>query len=586
MYLNARRAVTLTLASLLGSVPVAMAQTAAPAPTHKHYEESDQAKQPGPDGQIAPRLQNLGAHTFPVSTDRADAQAFMSQGVNLAYGFNHAEAARSFREAARLDPGLAMAYWGQALVLGPNINAPMDPEAEPLAYELVQKAKSLAATAPPKEQALIDALAKRYTGRADDRAAADKAYAEAMRAVHERFPDDPDIAMLYVESMMDLRPWGYWMPDGEPHEGTSEIVALTEDVIRRHSMHPLALHLYIHLTEPTSTPERAEQAADTLLTLMPAAGHMVHMPSHIYQRIGRYADSMKSNMLAVDADEDYITQCRAQGLYPMGYYPHNIHFLWFAATADGQSRLAIDAARKVASKVEDEMLTELPMLAAFRVVPYYALTRFGRWDEMLKEPEPMAPSAFLKGTWHYARGLAFTARGELPAAERELAALRALMADESLDAPLFSPNTGRMVLGVGPSVLAGEIAAARGDYDAAIAHLATAVRLEDALVYTEPNEWHYPPRLALGAVLLAAGRPAEAESVYWEDLRRYQDNGWALYGLAQALRAQEKEEQAAVVEARFKEAWARADVELSASRIGGALPPPAPPATAASRRNR
>ncbi|HEX6210330.1 MAG TPA: hypothetical protein VF136_06115, partial [Methylomirabilota bacterium] len=526
MTLRAPRIAAVVLAMYTGA-PVALAQTAAQdsGPAHKHYEESDQARQPGPDGQLAPRLQNLGPHVFPVSTTNAMAQKFINQGLNLTFGFNHAEAARAFREAARLDPGLAIAYWGQALVLGPNINAPMDPEAEAPARELAQKAKSLAGSASPREQALIDALLPRYTGRPEDRRAADQAYADAMRAVHARFPDDPDVAMLYVESVMDLRPWGYWMPDGAPNEGTEEIVALTEAVLRRHPAHPLALHLYIHLMEPTDTPERAEVAADTLLRLMPGAGHMVHMPAHIYQRIGRYADSMKSNQLAIEADEDYITQCRAQGLYPMGYYPHNIHFLWFAATADGQGQVAIDAARKVASKIDDAAMEEMPMLAAFRVVPYYALTRFGRWDEMLKEPEPPATNAFLKGVWHYARGLALTARGQLPAAERELDALRQLLVHPSLDAPLFSPNTARMVLAVGPEVLAGEIAAARGDYDRAIEHLATAVRLEDGLVYTEPTEWHYPPRLALGAVLLAAGRAAEAETVYWDDLRRNRDNG-------------------------------------------------------------
>lgn len=544
--------------------------TPAVSGSHKHYDEPKEAVQPGPAGEVAPRLQNLGSHTFRVSTAHAGAQRFINQGLNLAYAFNHAEARRAFREAARLSPTLAMAYWGQALVLGPNINALMEPNDEPHALELIRKAQSLKARATPRERALIDALATRYTGTPDQRTTNDRAYAQAMRQVHERFPADPDIAMLYVESMMDLRPWGYWMPDGRPHEGTAEIVALTERIMRAHPRHPGALHMYIHLIEPTSTPERAEKAADTLLTLMPAAGHMVHMPSHIYQRVGRYADAMKSNHLAVQADEDYITQCRAQGLYPMGYYPHNVHFLWFAASADGQSAVALEAARKVASKVADAQLTELPMLAGFRVVPYWALVRFGRWQEMLQEPQPTAASAFLRGAWHYARGQALVATGDVDGAARELASLQALLGDKSLDQPLFSPNTGRAILSVGPAVLRGEIAAARGEYPAAIASLEEAVRLEDALVYTEPSEWQAPPRLALGAVLLDAGRPAEAETVYWEDLRRNRDNGWALFGLAQALRAQGKAEQAAIVEARFKKAWTRADLTLRASRFGPA----------------
>jgi tetratricopeptide (TPR) repeat protein len=552
-----------------GPLLFAQAPPATPsAPKHQHYVHARLSGQPAPGGQLAPRLQNLGSHVFPVSTRNADAQRFMNQGVNLAYAFNHAEAGRSFREAARLDPNLAMAYWGQALVLGPNINAPMNPDDEPAAHALVTTAASLKAHASDRERALIDALATRYSGRHGERAANDRAYAEAMRRVHERFPDDLDIAMLYVEATMDLRPWRYWMGDGQPHAGTAEIVALTEDVIRRNPRHPLALHLYIHLIEPTSTPERAEKAADALLTLMPAAGHIVHMPSHIYQRVGRYADSMRSNQLAVAADEDYIAQCRAQGLYPMGYYPHNIHFLWFAATADGQSRVAIEAARKVATTIDDNELGSLFMLAAFRVVPYWALTRFGRWDEMLREPEP-PPHPFLRGAWHYARGLALVATRQLAAAEGELMVLRTILKDDALDQPMLSPSTGKQILAIAPEVLAGEIAAARGEYDTAILHLERGVRLHDGLVYTEPDEWHFPPRLALGAVLLRAGRPAEAATVYWEDLKRHRNNGWALFGVLQALRAQDRYEDARAVEARFKRAWNRADVTLAASRFAG-----------------
>ena len=562
---------SIALAFLLCSsvMPAAgRAQDAASSGSHKHYAEAPEAAKAGPDGQLAPRLQNLGSHTFRVSTTHAGAQRFVDQGLNLAYAFNHAEARRAFREAARLDDGLAMAYWGQALVLGPNINALMEPNEEPHALELVRKAQSLKARATPRERALIDALALRYSGSAEQRTANDRAYAAAMRSVHERFPADPDIAMLYVESMMDLRPWGYWMPDGRPHEGTAEIVALTERVMEAHPKHPGALHMYIHLVEATPTPERAERAADSLLTLMPAAGHMVHMPSHIYQRVGRYADAMKSNQLAAAADEDYITQCRAQGLYPMAYYPHNVHFLWFAAAADGQSAAALDAAHKVASKVTDEQLAELPLLAGFRVVPYWALVRFGRWQEILQQPDPGPTNAFLRGAWHYARGQALVATGDIEGAGRELSALEVLLRDASLEQPLFSPNTARSILSIGPAVLGGEMAAARGDYKTAVARLEEAVRLEDGLVYTEPSEWHSPSRLALGAVLLEAGRPREAETVYWEDLRRNRDNGWALFGLVQALRAQGKEADAAIVEARFKKAWSRADVTLTASRFG------------------
>lgn len=569
MHVSTGRSVALAIVLSFAAALQSAAQNAPQAQTgsHKHYEHSELASQPGPGGVLAPRLQNLGSHTFPVSTNNRNAQLYMNQGLNLAYAFNHAEARRAFKEAARLDPNLAMAYWGQALVLGPNINAMMESNEEPNALEDVRKALALKANASPREQALIDALAKRYTGDPAHRQVNDKAYADAMREVHTRFPDDLDIAMLYVESVMDLRPWGYWMRDGQPHDGTAEIVAITEDVMKRNPKHPGALHMYIHLME-AHHPDRAEAAADALLPLMPAAGHMVHMPSHIYQRVGRYNDAIRSNELAVLADEDYITQCRAQGLYPMGYYPHNIHFLWFAATFAGQSAKAIDAARKVAAKIDDEALKTVPITAGFRVVPYLALTRFGKWDDMLKEPEPPAGSAYLRGMWHYARGISFVARNQLANAEQELARLRVVLKDKSLDAPLFSPNIARNILAIGPEVLAGEIAAARRQYDVAIAHLEKAVRLEDALVYTEPSEWHYPPRHVLGAILLEAGRAAEAETVYWEDLRRNRDNGWALFGLMQALRAQKKLDDAALIEARFKKAWARADVTLTASRFG------------------
>jgi tetratricopeptide (TPR) repeat protein len=555
---------------LAPAVLVAPAEAQTPqAGGHVHYAEPP-AQQATASGAIAPRLQNLGTHTFPVSTRSRQAQLFINQGLNLAYAFNHAEARRAFREAARLDPNLAMAYWGQALVLGPNINALMEPNEEPNAYELVQKALSLKSRASPREQAYIDALAQRYSGAAADRKPRDQAYADAMRAVHRRFPQDLDAAMLYVESVMDLRPWGYWQRDGTPHQGTAEIVALTEQVMAKNPRHPAALHMYIHLMEATATPAKAEKAADTLLTLMPAAGHMVHMPGHIYQRVGRYADAMKSNELAIAADEDYIAQCQAQGLYPMGYYPHNIHFLWFAATFDGQSRVAIESGRKLAAKIDDETLKAVPMLAGFRIVPYYALTRFGRWEDMLKEPEPPAFNAVLRATWHYTRGLALVATGRVDEAAAQLDRLRALLPDEAMKQPLFSPNLAGSVLAPAPEVLAGEIDAARGSYDSAIAHLERAVRLEDSLVYTEPSEFHYPPRHALGAILLEAGRPAEAETVYWEDLRRNQDNGWALFGLMQALRAQKKTADAALIEARFAKAWARSDVRLTASRFGRA----------------
>ena len=380
---------------------------------HVHYSKSAEGfALPGPDGELAPRLQNLGKHKFSVTAKSEQVQIFINQGLNLAYGFNHAEAGRAFREAARLDPDCAMAYWGQALVLGPNINAPMSPEDEPKAYELVQKAVSLKSRASERERAYIDALAKRYSGsEKPDRKALDRAFAAAMAEVHKKFPDDLDAATLYAEALMDLRPWDYWARDGQPYPGTQEAVSAIESVMQRNKNHPGALHYYIHLMENTKSPERAEEAADRLLSLMPGAGHMVHMPSHIFMRVGRYNDASLSNQHAILADEEYITQCRAQGLYPLGYYPHNIHFLWFASTMEGRSGRAIEAARKTASKISPEDVRKLPFLQAFVVVPYYALTRFGKWEEILKEPRPKHDSPFVSGMWHYARGTALAATG-------------------------------------------------------------------------------------------------------------------------------------------------------------------------------
>jgi tetratricopeptide (TPR) repeat protein len=542
------------------------AATVSAQTTHKHYEQSEEAKKPSPTGELAPRLQKLGTHTFKVTTKSKQAQLFVNQGLNLAYGFNHAEAGRAFREASRLDPNCAMAYWGQAYVLGPNINAPMTPDDEPKALAAAQKAVSLKGKASAREQAYIDAVAKRYTGDTKDRTKNDRAFADAMRDVVKRFPDDLDAATIYAESLMDTRPWNYWLRDGRPYEETPQIVGNLEKVLARSPNHPGANHLYIHAME-ANTPEKAEAAADRLLKLMPGAGHMVHMPSHIYQRVGRYADSAASNEAAVVADEDYISQCRAQGLYPMAYYPHNIHFLWFAASADGRGQLAVDSARKTASKVTDQMLEQLPLLGNFRIVPYYALTRFGRWDEMLKEPEPADKFLFVKGVWHYGRGLAFLGKDQVEDAEKELAEVKRIAADPSLNYPMFSPNTAASIFSIAPEVLGGEVAARRKSYDEAVAHLDRAVRLESSLVYTEPSEWHYPPRLSLGAVLLAAGRAKEAETVYWDDLRYHPENGWALFGLAQALRAQGRNDEAAAAQARFDKAWTRADVKLAASRF-------------------
>ena len=561
-------AVAIALAWASGPVNPVLAQTQAP-PQHKHYEAPpDRGVPVDPSKPVAPRLQNLGVHKFPVTTSAPRAQLFISQGMNLAWAFNHAEAARSFSEAARLDPNNAMAYWGHALVLGPNINAMMEAADEPKALEFVKKAQALSAKATPRERAYITAVAARYTGNPADRAKANRAFSDAMRTVVNAFPADLDARAILAESLMNLRPWNYWTPDGMPYAETKEVISSLEYVLKRNPNHPGALHLWIHLWEPTDTPERAEAEADRLLTLMPGAGHIVHMPAHIFQRVGRYADVIKANELAAKADEDYITQCRAQGIYPLVYYPHNLHFIWMGASASGRGALAVTSAKKLAGSVPAEALKTVPILQGFLVVPYWAMVRFGQWDAILADKGPSFATPFTNGVFSYARAMALIAKDRLPEAEQELTRLRAFAADASLKAQTtFSANQGTAILRIAPEVVAGELAAKRKDWDRAMLYLERAVRFEDSLIYQEPADWHAPVRQTLGAVLLEAGRADEAEAVFWEDLKKNPENGWALFGLAQAQEAQGKKEAAAVTRARFDKAFKDADITLTSARI-------------------
>ena len=525
------------------------AQTA--TPSHKHYDDSQPTPAPAPGAPLAPRLQNLGVHKFPVSTRIERAQSFMNQGLNLTYGFNHAEAGRAYAEAARLDPSLAMAYWGQALVLGPNINAAMDPAAEPKAFELIQKAIALKGKATPRERAYIDALAARYTGKAEDRAKADRAFADAMKKLVDAYPDDLDARTIYAESLMDLRPWGYWTRDGQPYDETRQITSALEHVIAKHKNHPGALHYWIHLWEATD-PKKAEAEADRLVPLMPGAGHMVHMPAHIFQRVGRHADVVRVNLLAAKADEEYIAACKAQGLYPLAYYPHNLHFIWMGASAGGNKTLALESARKLAAAVPAEGLAAAPILQGFLVVPYWAMVRFSEWDQILAEKAPAHSTPFTQSAWRYARALALLAKDRVDEAQREYEMMKTLLEDPVLKGQTtFSSNNGYTILRIAVDVVAGEIAARRKDYDTAVVHLDRAVRFDDALVYTEPHDWHVPARQTLATVLMAAGRADEAETVLWEDLKRNPDHVWNLSLMAKALRLQNKNAEAALIDARL-----------------------------------
>lgn len=523
------------------------------------------------DEQIAPLLDGMGEHHHAVTTAVPRAQKFFDQGLVLSYGFNHAEAERSFRQAALLDPKCAMAYWGMALVLGPNINAPMNPEDVPKAYEAVRKAQQLAANANPREQAYIAALAQRYSQNPpDDRSTLDLAYANAMRSVAQRFPDDLDAATLFAEALMDLHPWDYWTKDGDPQPWTPEILSTLESVIERNPNHPGANHFYIHALEASPNPERALASADRLRDLVPGAGHLVHMPGHIYIRTGKYHEGSEANERAIKADAAYITQCRSQGIYPLAYHPHNYHFLWATATFEGRSKRALEAARQLTQKIHYDMMREpgYGTLQHYYSIPYYALVKFGKWDEILHEPAPPQDLLYPNGVWHFARGMAFTRTHQLQKASRELEKLQTIANDTTLKhITIWEINTTYDLMQIAREVLTGELAAKKHDYQSAIAHLKTAVRLEDNLTYDEPPPWHSPVRENLGAVLLEAGRPAEAEEVYREDLKKYPENGWSLYGLYESLETQGKTDASTSVKARFEKAWERADVTLTSSRF-------------------
>jgi tetratricopeptide (TPR) repeat protein len=519
----------------------------------------------------APLLEGMGDLHWPITTDSDLAQRYFDQALTLAYGFNHLEAERSFREAARLDDECAMCFWGAALVLGPNINDPVpSPEREVKAYQTLNDAVARLQHANDKERALIEALETRYAATPpSDRSSLDQAYAEAMRSVAKRFPDDLQIQALFAEAMMDTMPWAYWTEDAKPKPLTEEVFATLDYVLERDPDHPGANHFYIHAVEQEQ-PERGVEAADNLRRVVPGAGHLVHMPSHIYIRVGRYHDGSLANELAVEADNDYVTQCRAQGIYPVAYVPHNHHFLWATTTMEGRSADALAAARHTAEHVDRSLIREpqMGMLQHFSAIPYYALVRFGKWEEILREPAPDADLLYPTAVWHYARGIAYARGGKLKEATQELQRVRVIAADSRLEQiRIWGLNPTSSLAEIAAAVLKAEIAAARKNTKTAVAQLRKAIAIEDGLIYGEPPDWFYPVRHNLGALLLDAGRPRAAEKVYREDLARFPDNGWSLFGLAQSLRATGKNQEADEVQRRFDIAWQHADIEITASRF-------------------
>ena len=511
-----------------------------------------------PDGTTAPLFHGIGPLHVPISTTSEQAQKYFDQGFTLMYGFNHHEAIRSFKEAARLDPTCGICWWGVALSYGPNINQPMPPEAIPEAWKAVQMAQSLKANESPKEQAYIDSVATRYSESGADRAKLDRAYADSMAKLVAAYPDDLDAATLYAESLMDLMPWDYYEKDGAAKPETKIAIAQLERVKAANPEHPGALHFYIHAVEATATPERAEAAADELGDLVPVAGHLVHMPAHIFLRVGRYHDAVTANELAAAADEDYIAQCNAQGFYPAVYYPHNLHFLWYAAMMEGQKQLSLDTARKMAQHVPLDFARTTPEVQQYVPVPIYTLVRFGLWDDMLAEPAPADGLPFATAMWHYGRGVAFARKGDIANANVEL---KALQSAANLGATVQIQGKPEIINGmvsVATDLVTGAIANAHGDHAGEVAALERAVATQDALQYTEPPYWFYPVRQSLGAAYLRAKRPIDAQRVFEQDLAYFKNNGWSLWGLSEAVAAQGKD--ASNTREALQVAWQYADI--------------------------
>lgn len=532
-------------------------------PDHSHVEQQATPEAP-------PLYDNLGRHHYAITTTVPRAQAYFDQGLRLYYAFNHEEGIRSFREAQRLDPQCAMCWWGEAIAWGPNINLPMDSTAGVAAYAATGRAMELRAYASDSERAMIEALATRYVASPPaERKHLDQAYADAMARVVARFPQDEEAPVLYAEALMDLRPWDYWTEGGDPQPGIRDALASLEHVIEGDEEHPGACHFFIHAVEKLY-PERAVPCAERLANLMPGAGHLVHMPGHIYIRVGRYLDAVEANEHAVHADETFILdQSPAMGVYTAGYYPHNYDFMAFAAMMIGRSETSIGAAEKVANLLPAEMfgVEGMDFLQHWSVRPLLVRVRFARWDELLAAAAPPRSQPHARGIWHYARGRAFAATGDVSAAAEELAELRAILQGGDLEELRVEFNLSTDLLGIAEQVLAGWTSAADGRWNEAVEALREAVALEDRLLYGEPPEWTVPARQDLGAVLSLAGRFGEAEQAFREDLDRFPANGWSLRGLSAALREQGRRAEAEIVDAEFRKAWETADFD-----IGGPLP--------------
>jgi tetratricopeptide (TPR) repeat protein len=516
-----------------------------------------------------PLWDGLGAVTYKVTTASAPAQAYFDQGLRLTYAFNHGEAQRAFRKAQKLDPDCAMCFWGEALVLGPNINLSMQDDAVAPAFAAIEKAQALASKGSPREQALIAALAARYSKDAKaDRAALDAAYAAAMEKVAKQFPDDNDIAVFYAEAVMDLSPWNYWQPGGSaPNPQSAPIVPTLERVLARNPNHPGAIHYYIHAVEASDRPERAEPYADRLRGAIPGAGHLVHMPSHIYYRVGRYLDALADNKTAAAVDEKYLNDTNApMGVYRLGYYPHNVHFVLASAQMAGDGPTVIAAAEKLQGLIPDEVARGIALVQPVKAAPYFAHALFSPPATVLALPDPGDAIPYVKAMWHYARGIAQVAKGEFAAAADEANAIKAL---EGGDFTVLKASgvPAQDVLALARTVIEARIAQAKGDKDAAVMKFEQAAALQDGLPYMEPPYWYYPVRQSLAVALMQAGRLDDAEAQFQRALKRAPANGWSRYGLAELYKARGNAEQAKKAEDELAKTWIGDRDQLQLSRL-------------------
>ena len=530
--------------------------------------------EPGHDGSLVPLFWGLTDNfTYPVTTKSKAAQKFFDQGLVLSYGFNHAEAARSFREAARLDPDCAMAYWGLAYVLGPNYNVGMDPSTLPAALEAIEQARARMHTGTPKEQLLIKTIAKRYPkSKNEDPKPHYQAYADAMKTAYQQYPDDLDLAAMTAEALMDMHPWDLYEKNGQPKAWTPEIITIIEKVLAKNPRHPQAIHLYIHATEASADPERAIPYAKTLERLIRGAGHLVHMPSHTYINTGHYHEGTLANERAVKIDSLYVETCHEGGFYPLVLYPHNWHFLTASAALEGRGRRSLEASRYMAAHVVDKKMMYEPSMSLFQhfyTIPWYIMVKFAMWDDILREPKPDPALPLATAIWHYAQGMAHSGKGNFAAAEKALQVVKKMESDTTIaKMVLFDINKATEIVRIAHLVLEGDIAHRKGNLPQAVDLFQKAVAVEDGLNYNEPPDWFFSVRHPLGDVLLKAGRYREAESVFRKDLEEYKNNGWALMGLYQSLLKQGgRAKEAAAVHERFKKAWQWAEVKLESSAL-------------------